>query len=304
MTLLQADVAPSLIIQDKQVKSKDGDGSDQEIKENTSVNILSENALLPTATPSTENEEAPSPDDISIYVVKKGDSLAAIAKMFGVKVNTILWANDMKKGDKLVNGATLIILPIDGVEHTVTRGQTLKGLAKLYKVEVSDIASFNGISENTKLAIDDNLIIPEGEIHLEETNSNTTLKPKDKVYESGYIQQIVGYFTNPVPGSRRSRGITGKHRGVDFAALTGTPILASAGGVVQFARTGWNGAYGNMVILKHLNGTKTLYAHMSELGTYTGAQVAKGEVIGYVGNTGRSRGAHLHFEVLGAKNPF
>jgi len=67
---------------------------------------------------------------------------------------------------------------------------------------------------------------------------------------------------------------------------------------------GWNGAYGNMIILQHPNGTRTLYAHMSRLGVNTGAQVSQGEIIGYVGSTGRSSGPHLHFEVLGAKNPF
>ncbi|MFZ1020034.1 MAG: LysM domain-containing protein, partial [Minisyncoccia bacterium] len=71
-------------------------------------------------------------NDTSVYVVRDGDSLSQIAAMFGVSVDTILWANDMKKGDTLTPGDVLLILPVSGLEHTVTKGQTLQIIAKLY----------------------------------------------------------------------------------------------------------------------------------------------------------------------------
>ncbi|MDO8482413.1 MAG: M23 family metallopeptidase, partial [bacterium] len=67
---------------------------------------------------------------------------------------------------------------------------------------------------------------------------------------------------------------------------------------------GWNGGYGEYVVISHSNGTQTLYSHMSENITYPGMRVSQGQVIGYVGSTGKSTGSHLHFEVRGAKNPF
>ncbi|KAB2950992.1 peptidoglycan DD-metalloendopeptidase family protein [Heliorestis acidaminivorans] len=85
------------------------------------------------------------------------------------------------------------------------------------------------------------------------------------------------------------------HTGVDFAASTGTPILASQTGIVIFA--GSSGGYGNTVILDHGGGTSTLYAHMSVIGVREGQTVQKGERIGAVGSTGWSTGPHLHFEV-------
>ena len=91
---------------------------------------------------------------------------------------------------------------------------------------------------------------------------------------------------------------------MDLAAPTGTPILASAIGEVIISRTGWNGGYGNYVVIAHSNGTQTVYAHNSSNIVYAGQTVVQGQVIGYVGSTGRSTGAHLHFEVRGAKNPF
>jgi murein DD-endopeptidase MepM/ murein hydrolase activator NlpD len=85
------------------------------------------------------------------------------------------------------------------------------------------------------------------------------------------------------------------HSGVDFAAPAGAPILAAAGGVVSVAE--FNPAYGNMVVVDHGNGLQTLYAHASKLGVKAGEIVRKGQQIASVGSTGRSTGAHLHFEV-------
>ncbi len=85
---------------------------------------------------------------------------------------------------------------------------------------------------------------------------------------------------------------------------SGTPIKAAASGRVIFAKVGWNGAYGNLTIIQHDNGTQTYYAHQSKLAVSAGDYVNQGEVIGYVGSTGRSTGPHLHFEVRGAPNPF
>ncbi len=297
MVLLQAGVSFLPILQDKNNK-------DEEVKSNSDVNIVSENAILPTTARvgvlgETELGD-PYFDQISVYVVRKGDSISQIANMFDVSVNTILWANDMKKGDKLVEGDVLFILPISGIEHTITKGQTLKSIAKLYKADVSDIARFNGITEETKLIAGDKIIIPGGEIYNESSSSS----PKPNISNTP-TRNVAGYFINPVPDlSRRSQKLHGPgNRGVDLAAPTGTPILASASGTVLLARTGWNGAYGNMVIISHPNGTKTLYAHLSKIATRTSAQVSQGEIIGYVGSTGRSTGPHLHFEVFNAKNP-
>ena len=99
--------------------------------------------------------------------------------------------------------------------------------------------------------------------------------------------------------SNRIHPISGKwkaHKGIDYAAPTGTPIRAAGDGTVDFA--GMGNGYGNMVVLKHWNNYSTAYAHMSRIGTgmRKGAKVSQGQVIGYVGSTGWSTGAHLHYE--------
>lgn len=99
--------------------------------------------------------------------------------------------------------------------------------------------------------------------------------------------------------SMRTHPISGKwkaHKGIDYAASTGTPIRAVADGVIDFA--GNSGGYGNQVVLKHWSKYSTAYAHMSRIapGVRKGAKVSQGQVIGYVGSTGWSTGPHLHYE--------
>ncbi len=116
------------------------------------------------------------------------------------------------------------------------------------------------------------------------------------------LKSLAGYFIDPVPGYRLSQGIH-DNNAVDLAIGKGTPIHAAAAGRVLLARNGYNGGFGNVVIISHPNGTETLYAHQSKIATHTGDTVYQGQVIGYVGSTGHSTGPHLHFEVHGARNP-
>ena len=85
------------------------------------------------------------------------------------------------------------------------------------------------------------------------------------------------------------------HKGLDFAASTGTPIYATGDGTVKVSE--FNSGYGNMVVLKHGNGYESLYAHMSRAKVRNGQKVKRGDVVGYVGTTGLSTGAHLHYEI-------
>jgi murein DD-endopeptidase MepM/ murein hydrolase activator NlpD len=120
-----------------------------------------------------------------------------------------------------------------------------------------------------------------------------------------------GTFIRPVPGGFTSNfgyrtdpitGATAFHAGIDFGAPCGTPIKAAGTGVVITA--GFNsGGYGNMTLINHGNGLSTLYGHQSSIIVSAGQSVTQGQVIGYVGSTGKSTGCHLHFEVRVGGNP-
>jgi LysM repeat protein len=307
LDLLQANVSPVSILQDKNSKNdpKNADQIDPSADVKVDNNAL-QSAIGPTGASGVDNSVTPPAEETSVYVVRQGDTISQIANMFGVSVNTILWANNMKKGDKLTPGDVLFILPISGLEHTVTKGQTLESIAKLYKADVNDIMQYNGITDDSQLAVGDKLIIPNAEKSVESDKPVKDLGAsiaKDKQYYQNHpVQNLAGYYIDPVPGARKSQGIHANNA-VDLAIEKGTPILAAADGTVTLARTGYNGGFGDLVIISHPNGTETLYAHQSKIATYTGAKVAQGAVIGYVGSTGRSTGPHLHFEVHGARNP-
>jgi len=233
---------------------------------------------------------------ISVYVVRKGDTLSEIAEMFGVSTNTIVWANDIKRG-VIKEGQELVILPISGVRHVVKKGDTLKSLATKYKADLGDILSYNGLSADAKINAGDIVIIPDGVISATQTSLART--SGSQTYPA-----YSGFYLRPIVGGRKTQGIHGNN-GIDLAAPTGTSILASADGKIIVSRAGgYNGGYGIYVVISHANGTQTLYAHMSKNNVSVGQNVIQGQVIGAVGSTGKSTGPHLHFEVRGAKNPF
>jgi len=242
------------------------------------------------------------PGRISVYVVRPGDTLSDIATMFNVSVNTVVWANNLRSVRDVHPGDTLVILPVSGVEHKVVKGDTLRSLAKKYGADAEEIAQFNGLDPGSSLAVGATVIVPGGEISVPVVQSSGASAPRATVQAGGAF--IPGYYGNPLPGRLVTQGIHGWN-GIDIGAPRGTPIYAAASGVVVVVRsTGWNAGYGNYVVIQHGNGTQTLYAHNSRNAVVMGESVGQGQVIAYVGATGRSTGTHLHFEVRGAANPF
>lgn len=238
-------------------------------------------------------------DQISIYVVREGDTLSQIAEMFDVTVNTIKWGNDLSS-NTLKSGQTLVILPISGVKHTVVKGDKVATLAKKYKGDIEEILAYNNLKEGESLTVGSVIIIPDGEV-LPPPSSSTgsAVRPVNSS-----LKEYEGYYLRPIVGGRKTQGIHG-YNGIDIAAPSGTPILASADGEVIISRSGgWNGGYGNYVVIRHSNGTQTLYSHNSKNNVSVGDTVKQGDVIGFVGATGKATGVHLHFEIRGAKNPF
>ena len=110
---------------------------------------------------------------------------------------------------------------------------------------------------------------------------------------AGTITSQFGHRVDPITGEVSS------HTGTDIACAEGTPILAAADGVITVANglDSWGGSYGYYIQIDHGGGLETLYAHCSSICVTTGQQVQSGQVIGYVGHTGRATGSHLHFEI-------
>lgn len=250
--------------------------------------------LVPGALPYTIIPKRPRRGVVT-YVVQAGDSVSSIAERFEITPETIVWANGSLEStpDLLVIGQELIILPISGVYHTVIRGDTVESIAQKYQVEPQVIldSPYNQLVEPVVLQPGQKLVVPGG------------VKP--------YVPRAVYVYNGPIPETaNRGTGSFGwpttgwisqkywsGHRAIDIAGYKGTPIKAADSGFV--IKAGWSEAgYGNHVIIDHRNGFKTLYAHFTSYVVNVGDSVKKGQIIGFMGSTGKSTGPHLHLEII------
>lgn len=177
--------------------------------------------------------------------------------------------------------------PAKGIVHKVRVGENLWEISKAYNVSTNKVVMYNPDVDPRRMMPGDEIFIPGAKDSLLLTSKKRMISPIAEAYiVSGY-----GLRKHPLGGVLRF------HRGVDMPSNVGTPIRAVLDGVVVFA--GWQGSKtGNVVEIKHSDGIHTLYAHNSKINVRTGDRVSQGQVISYVGTTGRVTGAHLHFEVI------
>ena len=228
-------------------------------------------------------------DQVILYAVQEGDTLASISQKFDVSVDSIKWSSDLKS-DELSIGQELKIPPVTGIVHKVKEGETIYSIAKKYKTEPQKIANwiFNDFSDLDTFAINIGqiLIVPDGV----QPEAPAIFIPAPPVFAGG-----TGQFQWPT-GGLITQYYVWYHRGIDIANSAAPGIAAADSGVVtlvEYLRWG----YGQHVMIDHGNGFITLYGHMSEIYVKPGDRVSRGQTIGRMGSTGRSTGTHLHFEI-------
>lgn len=238
-------------------------------------------------------------DKVLEYTVAGGDTVTGIAEKFGISTDTIRWENNLASVNAIKPGQVLRILPVSGVRHKVGRGETVYSIAKKYNANSQAIVDFpfNTFADNEtfSLTVGQELIVPEGEKPAEVRWSPSRYVAQ-RTPNAGAVT-AAGQFVWPIGGVITQR-FAWYHRGVDIATGMGTPVLAADAGRVIVA--GWpdNGGFGIRVEIDHGNGYVTRYAHLSRADVVVGQTVARGNVIGLEGSTGRSTGPHLHFEVI------
>ncbi len=265
--------------------------------------VTAPGALVRAAVPFTLISDRPRLAIIT-HTVEAGDTLYGIAEKYNISVETLMWANNLEQNPDLLRlGQELVVLPVDGVYHTVQSGDTIESIAKKYTAKPEEILKFplNNLNpKNPTLVVGQKIVVPGGS------------KP--------YIARQVQIYAGPVPqgasrGSGRliwpasgaiTQGYYWYHRAIDIGSYIGNPVRAADSGYVVAA--GWSDVgYGYYVVLDHGNGIQTLYAHLSRFFVNAGDSVGQGTVIGQVGSTGNSTGPHLHFEVRRGgvqQNPF
>lgn len=246
-------------------------------------------------------------EKISTYVVKKGDTIDGIARKLKVSKDSVVYAANLKKGEVLKVGQALSIIPVNVPKATEKTEKVLenKVIAKNTEKKTTEKLTDQPKKLVAQVPVSEPMVIdsaPEKqpEVILEDKKEESTPVAQGNNTNSGrYIWPF------PKGAGRISQGLHSDNA-YDFAAPVGTPIYAVYDGSVLIARpTGYNGGYGLYVVIDFTDDRQAIFAHMSKIVVKAGDSVKQGDIIGYVGNTGKSTGPHLHLGFHGPhSNPY
>lgn len=222
------------------------------------------------------------------HKVAPGETLEEVAAKYDLIPATLIGTNPALQNGRVFVGSEIAIPPYNGIRVQVPRNQTWKQLAAKYKVRADVLFEVNGCQS-----------VPQQVVFVPGVNWS----PKPVVSTSNQI--IQSYPLSQQATIALSYGwqvdtATGEvifHSGIDLLAPAGTPVKAVNNGTVAFAGNG--ASYGNLVVVNHLGGKQTRYAHLQNIAVSAGNQVKQGDVLGKVGTTGKpsSLQVHLHFEL-------
>lgn len=226
----------------------------------------------------------------SEYKVRSGDTISGISRKFGLSnISTLIAVNGISNVRQLKAGQNLKIPSADGLVHSVKSGDSLSSLSVKYGVTVEDLLDVNDL-ESQVLTAGQILFIPGARL------SSETLR---MAMGELFTWPLKGFWRLTSNYGRRAdpfTGVTSFHTGIDMAMPSGTPVYSSMSGKIE--SVGYTNIFGNYVIIKHVNGYQTLYAHLTKSLVKSGQNVVQGAKIGLVGSTGYSTGPHLHFTVF------
>lgn len=242
-----------------------------------------------------------------IYEVQAGDTLSVIANSRGLLVKEVLALNEGLTAETVLHIGDEIIITVPEPELSVitTEESTYE---EDYYAETEYILNDNWYT--TESVVHQEASAGHHEVTMLITRKNNTetdrqmiaetvmVEPVAKVVEKG--TKVPPTYIKPLSGGRMTSGFKMRwgsmHRAIDWACPVGTAIMASCGGTV--VQAGWFSTYGNCVTLRHPDGRQTRYAHLSKILVSTGQTVSQGQKIALSGNTGRSTGPHVHFEII------
>jgi murein DD-endopeptidase MepM/ murein hydrolase activator NlpD len=245
------------------------------------------------------------------YSVVDGDSLGTIAEKFNLRTRDLLTLNPgITENTLLQIGQKLNVSAVKPFVNVIVKKEEVRKVSVPYATQYkSDPTIFKGTTKVIQEGIDGEKIVDYAIIVV--NNKTKSIKAVSQDVTKQSTPKIIARGTKEVP----SRGtgnlawpasggyVSSKmgyrwgrfHKGIDIAGPSSLNIKAADNGTVTFA--GWDGNYGNKVVINHNNGMKTVYAHLSSISVYDGQVVQRGQSIGIMGSTGDSTGTHLHFEV-------
>lgn len=253
-----------------------------------------------------------------IYEVQPGDTISTIANRHGLYVKEMLALNEGLSENTMLHIGDEIVITVPTPELTVMSVEQMT-YEEAYYAETEYVYEDSWYTTRSEVIQEEQpgyhevsaLVTRQngGEVRREIINETVLSEPVQKIVRIGtqtpptYIRPISGGRTSSQFGRRKApkKGASTNHKGIDWATPTGTAVMASSNGRVT--RAGWLGSYGYVVYISHPDGRETRYAHLSKILVSAGQTVKQGQKIALSGNTGRSTGPHLHFEMRVGGSP-
>lgn len=190
---------------------------------------------------------------------------------------------------------------VNSWQYVVKKGESLWQISKKFKISLNELLTANDLNDKSIVKAGDKIVIPGVK-----PQANIGVQNLAKEYAGKFVSALKEVSGIVIPTTGFNWGVKHNGNGTDIAAPCSSEVYAANSGTVVESSDGWNSGYGNYIIIKHSNGSYSLYGHLSLRLVSIGDIVDKGELIGYVGNTGYTvgpTGCHLHFEIRGASNP-
>ncbi|MCL2293666.1 MAG: M23 family metallopeptidase [Spirochaetes bacterium] len=226
------------------------------------------------------------------HTVARGETISTIAQRYNLEQGTIISFNNIQNARTINAGAVLRIPDKDGLFYRVRQGDSLSAIASRHRVSLNAILDINNL-DSPVIRPGQELFIPGAKMdrfELKRALGELFIFPTQ-----GRLTSPFGFRNDPFTG-RRSM-----HNGIDIANSIGTPVRAAADG--KIAMTGNSSVYGRFIIIQHPGRYQSLYAHLDRIRVREGERVTQGQLIGDMGNTGRSTGPHLHFAIYRNQRP-
>ncbi|HAJ93593.1 MAG TPA: hypothetical protein DCM41_01740 [Synergistaceae bacterium] len=241
---------------------------------------------------------------VTAYIVKDGDTLWSIAERFGLAPDTIIGTNSPEKINSLLPGTILRIPDREGIFVKVPEGESIERISSLYGTKIDQVCAVNGIAPGSVPSSGREVFLPGADyaaVIQTDTGKVKIASGREYLLRNTLMWPVRGRVSSLFGWRSPSYASAGSfHSGLDIMAPYGRGIVSAMDGIVVYS--GWMGGYGKTVVIDHADGITTLYGHCSDLAVQKNDPVYSGQIISYVGSTGRSTGSHLHFEVR--KNSF
>lgn len=240
------------------------------------------------------------PVDGLLYEVKADTDLSKIADEYKTDLQTMADINDITAKAKLQKGERIVI---PGMQHIIALKEKMAAAELEEKNRIAEQVRQDQEKRQAQLTQQEKQRIADAK-KQQDTGKTTTTTAAKKAAPSGGAVEQGKKIVHPVSGGVITQQYKYGHPGIDFAYVQGdhtTGIHAVADGKVIQAQGGWNGGYGNVVVVDHGNGMQTRYAHLREIYVSVGDKVSAGQLVGWMGNTGNvygRTGLHLHFEII------